>query len=175
MGANWSSTDYMATREYAERRRKTVQGFDPLRYSGSWWEVARYPLFWETDCERATAEYQYNPLSKQISVTNRCWTNDRLVRDRKAVAWAPDENEASKLKLRFIDGGPSDNFDAPYWVHWTDYENYSIVGGPSGQYLWILSRKEKIPATDIPKLMRVVSKFGYDPSKLMASPKAVQN
>ena len=70
--------------------------------------------------------------------------------------------ESGKLELKFTDNLPADPGWQPYWVHWTDYENYSIVGGPSGRFLWILSRREKVSVRDASKMAKLVESFGYN-------------
>ena len=146
---------------------------DPERYSGKWWELAKYPLKWEFGCERSTADYKYYPKTREVYVTNSCWEDGKLIGKRTGVAKIEDKTDPGKLTLRFTDGLPSDSAYAPYWVHWTDYSNYAIVGGPSGKNLWILSREKRVPADDIPMLLEKVKQFGYDPYDLLANPTSV--
>jgi apolipoprotein D and lipocalin family protein len=69
----------------------------------------------------------------------------------------------AKLKVSFF--GPF--FFGDYWVldHADDY-SWSIVGEPSGHYLWILTR-EATPATSVKDaLIERVRALGYDTSML---------
>lgn len=154
-------------------RMTTMKVLDTARYGGDWWEIAKYPLVWEQDCERATANYAYDPIKRVIKVTNRCWQDGQVVRTRTGEARMDNMADQGKLRLNFTDGLPSDG-ESDYWVHWTDYDNYAIVGGGSGMYLWVLSRKEKMPAGDIDMIMDKVKSFGYGTDKLIASAGAVE-
>ena len=60
-----------------------------------------------------------------------------------------------------------------YWIHWTDYDNYSIVGSPSKRFLWLLSRKNTIKASEVEPILKVIRGFGYETDKLLANPKTV--
>ena len=171
-----SSYDYIDFRSNS-KRLQTVKNLDSLRYSGNWYEIAKYPICWENNCERSSATYSYDAANKQIIVVNKCLVNDKVVYERRGVAWISNKQEPGKLKLRFVDDYPADTDkgEADYWIHWTDYDNYAIVGGPSGKYLWILSRKETISKCDIHKLLDLVCEFGYNPLNLMANPSVVLN
>ena len=191
MGASWSQNHQDGNDVSSwNQRQKTLTTLDTIRYGGDWWEIARYPLFWENDCERATANYVYDPIKKVIKVTNRCWRNGQIVRTRTGEARMTNMADQGKLRLNFTDGlpsGPKPRIDDPrtpldsknqvlesdYWVHWTDYNNYAIVGGGDGNYLWVLSRKEKMPQGDIDMIMDKVRSYGYDTDRLIASAGAV--
>ena len=77
----------------------------------------------------------------------------------------PTRPTPDKLSLLFNDGLSNDGV-GDYWVHWTDYCNYALVGGSTDKYFWILSRKETIDKSDIPYLTKLVEKYGYDPCKV---------
>ncbi len=54
--------------------RETVPKVDLHRYVGRWYEIAKYPNWFEKKCERnAVAEYAIRPDGK-ISVVNSCAT-----------------------------------------------------------------------------------------------------
>ena len=150
--------------------RETQPDFNPRRYQGEWWGIARYPLPWENECERSKTHYYWDSSEKKMHVTNTCLHGGRIVRTRigEATVQGP-----AKFHLKYTEGGPTQPNDIPYWVHWTDYENFAVVGGPSKKYLWILARKSSVSKTDARMLMNIVDKFGYDPDKLVANPEAV--
>lgn len=50
---------------------RTVRDLDPVRYSGTWYEIGRYPMPWENDCDRAVAIY--TPNDTGIFVENQCY------------------------------------------------------------------------------------------------------
>jgi len=157
---NYSSTQISSS---------TVKNFDPVRYSGEWIEAARYPtLIYEQDCSGAKAIYTWDTDKQLLYVENVCLNaKGNKIRSRKGQARIADKSDPGKLLLRFTDGLPSDPGESPYWVHYTDYDNYALVGGPSGKFLWLLSRSKVIPTKDILDIMKMVKGFGYNPDKLL--------
>lgn len=142
----------------------TQVNLDVERYMGKWHEFAKIPFMWEKDCIGATADYYFNSLSNTISVTNTCIKLGGETRSRSAIAILT--SESGKLLLNFNDGLPANVGYQPYWVHWTDYDNFAIVGGPSKEMLWILTRNEKVNVEHATMLKYLVSYFGYDVNKV---------
>ncbi len=146
----------------------TIDGFNPKRYTGKWWELAKYETV-EYKCVRAYANYTLNKDGTSINVTNTCILEDNS--EYKIYGIAKINPYCSGKLVLSLAGSPLES----YWIHWTDYERYSIVGGPSGKYLWILSREKQIPSSDIPWLLKLVEMYGYDTTNIMANPLSVLN
>ena len=129
------------------------------RYGGRWFELGRYENRFERDCEAVTADYSLRD-DGMVTVVNTC--REGGVDGKKKVAEGrarvvPGSGNA-KLKVSFF--GP---FYGNYWVldHGPDYA-WSIVGEPSGRYLWILTRTAK-PSEQIRKMLQTkVQSLGYD-------------
>lgn len=112
--------------------------FDPTRYLGKWYEIARslyMPFELGTDNE---ANYALNP-NGTIAVRNVEWRNDHWS-EALAVATIVDN---ARLTVDFFLGPPGD-----YQVLQTDYVTYAIVYSAAGQvgpfkiqFGWILSRQ----------------------------------
>ncbi|MFM5883819.1 MAG: lipocalin family protein [Novosphingobium sp.] len=131
------------------------------RYLGKWYELARYEQGFQKDCDGVTAEYALRDDGK-ISVLNRCRKPDGKIDDAKGKAKIVDTATNAKLKVSFF--GP---FYGDYWVldHADDY-SWSIVGEPSGRYLWLLSR-DAAPGRDrLDALIARAGALGYDTSML---------
>lgn len=139
--------------------------FDPTRYLGTWYEVARYPVLFERGCVGVTATYGMRE-DGDISVLNICRNPDGTVKSRiegKAEIVGP-----ARLKVSF----PSVPFGASdYWVLWVD-EGYrtAVVGAPNGKSGWILNRDPQIPQDRLNAAREVLDFNGYDLSKLMEVP-----
>jgi apolipoprotein D and lipocalin family protein len=141
-----------------------AKAVDLERYLGRWYEFARYENRFERDCEAVTADYAKldNGL---ISVVNSCArgsvTGPLSSVEGKAKVVA-NSNDA-KLKVSFF--GPF--YVGDYWVldHADDY-SWSIVGEPSGRYLWILTRDAKPGAEQRTSLIDRARRLGYDVSML---------
>ena len=139
--------------------------FEPARYLGTWYEVARYPVFFERGCVGVTATYGQNP-DGTISVLNICKNPDGST--KSTIEGSAEIVGPGRLKVSF----PSVPFGASdYWVLWTD-ESYrtAVVGAPNGKSGWILNREPQIPADRLNAAREVLDFNGYDLSRLMEVP-----
>jgi len=139
--------------------------FDPARYLGTWYEVARYPVPFEAGCVKVTAEYAMQD-DGNISVLNTCRNPDGTV--KSTIRGTATIVGPGRLKVSFpsVPIGASD-----YWILWID-EGYrtAVVGAPNGRSGWILHRDPKIPADRLNAAREVFDFNGYDVSKLMEVP-----
>lgn len=130
------------------------------RYLGLWYELGRYPNRFERGCEGVTAEYANRP-DGLIDVRNTCRKHapDGTRRVAKGRARVVPGSGNARLKVSFF--GPL--FFGNYWVvdHAEDYE-WSIVGEPSGRFLWILCRNSRPPAATYEALVDRARALGYD-------------
>ena len=146
-----------------------MESFDVSRYLGKWHEIAKYPFPFEKDCSFSEAEYRWDGKRNVMLIKNTCLDGNRKVkRESSGEARIPDPREKSKLKVKFFgpDAWPG---EGDYIVEWTDYENYSIVGG--GPFLWILARKKQVSMGDIPMFFSKIKSLGYDTGRLITNPK----
>lgn len=137
---------------------------DVNRYSGKWYEFGRYENRFERGCEAVTAEYSVIEEGR-ISVRNTCHEGGVGGRTRVSVGRAKvvPGTRGAKLKVSFF--GPL--FVGNYWVldHADDY-TWSIVGEPSGRFLWILTRSAR-PTESLERMLYDrVRGMGYDLSML---------
>ncbi len=122
---------------------QTVSYVDLERYSGKWYEIAKFPNRFQRNCNEATAEY--TPLSNgKIVVHNACKNlKTGRIKDIVGIAKVKDSETNAKLSVSFL----------PAWLRWTgiglgkywiiDLEQnyqYAVVSEPKRKYLWILSR-----------------------------------
>ncbi|WP_031364389.1 lipocalin family protein [Caballeronia sordidicola] len=130
------------------------------RYLGHWYEFARYENRFERGCEAVTANYAKRD-DGLVSIINSSRNGGVNGASRSAGGKAkivPDSNNA-KLKVSFF--GPF--YVGDYWIldHADDY-TWSIVGEPSGKYLWILTREAKPSAEQRTALVNRARALGYD-------------
>ena len=138
-----------------------AKAVDLERYSGRWYEIARYETGFERGCEAVTAEYRLLENGR-VEVLNSCRQRSPTgpIKVAKGRAKVVPDSANAKLKVSFF--GP---FFGDYWVldHADDYA-WSIVGEPSGRYLWLLSRTAH-PAPAIREVIdKRVRELGYDTS-----------
>jgi apolipoprotein D and lipocalin family protein len=140
-----------------------VEGVDLGRFQGRWYEIARLPRATQIDCAGTTASYKLKS-DRELLVTNECNVGGLTGIRRQVTASALVTSTATPAKLSVDFGG----FYGDYWIIDLDREAYrfAVVGHPSRQYLWILSRAPTLaPATLAPMLERAAQK-GFDTSRL---------
>lgn len=128
------------------------------RYLGLWHEIARYEQSFERGCEAVTAAYARLP-DDRISIVNACREPDGRLRSAHATAKVVPGTGNTQLKVSFF--GPL--YIGNYWVldHAEDY-TWSIVGDPSGRYLWLLHRDGKPAEGVTDDLVSRAAALGYD-------------
>jgi apolipoprotein D and lipocalin family protein len=141
--------------------------FEPERYLGLWYEVARYPNFFEAGCVNVTAEYGARE-DGLISVVNTCGAPDGSVRRIEGTA---EIVGPGRLVVRF-DSVPFVAGD--YWVLWVD-EGYrtAVVGTPDGTTGWILNRDPVIPEDRLVAAREILDFNGYDLTRLEMVPQGL--
>ncbi|AJC20463.1 lipocalin family protein [Pandoraea pulmonicola] len=155
-------------------RVRPVQKIDKERYVGTWYEIARYPNFFERKCvSDVTAEYVALSDGK-IAVTNKCRKEDGTwVSDGGLARTDGQGTGTARFKVTF----------APDWLRWIpwlwanywvivldgDYQ-HAAVGEPGREYLWILSRTPTMDENALNQMRAQLRKQGYDTDKLVLTP-----
>ena len=128
----------------AEKNVTAVAKVDLQKYSGKWFEIAKYPNKFQKQCVgNTTATYTVKPDNK-LEVLNQCLTKDGTSSSAKAAGKIADKQSNAKLKVRFAPGFLSvfPFVWANYWVIDLDPEyKWAVVGEPKREYLWILTTK----------------------------------
>jgi apolipoprotein D and lipocalin family protein len=134
------------------------------RYLGRWYEIGRYDTRFERDCEAVTADYALRP-DGLISVVNTCRNGSPTGRARSIECKAKIVEGSGNTKLKVSFFGPF--YVGNYWVldHADDY-GWSIVGEPSGKYLWLLARDATPQAELKGMLFERAQALGYDTSMI---------
>jgi len=142
----------------------TVSSVNLSRYAGKWYEIAKYPNWFQRNCAGdTTATYTANP-DGSIRVINRSLgKNGKLLSITGRATVVPGSNN-TKLKVGF--GGP---FAGAYWIIGLDEAHYSwaLVGHPSRQFLWILSREPRLSASAYAEIVGLAARRGYDPKRIL--------
>jgi len=153
----------------------TVGSVDMARYAGRWYEIANYPNRFQRMCAgNTTAEYAPRD-DGTLKVINRCSTASGVSEVEgvaRRVGDATDKLQVSFLPafLRWLPIGWGN-----YWVIGLapDYR-YAVVGEPSREYLWILSRTPALAEQDRKMIDELLRAQGYDPAKLVATPQGAR-
>lgn len=152
---------------------KTVPSVDLDRYSGKWFEIAKYPNRFQKQCVANTTAVYTKKSNGRIEVLNSCQTTDGKMDSATGEAKIVDKKTNAKLKVRFA---PSFISFLPfvwgdYWI--IDLENnyqYAVIGTPSRDYLWILSRTPELDEKTYQDILIRIKEQGFDPNRLVKSP-----
>ncbi|CAL5029890.1 unnamed protein product [Urochloa decumbens] len=170
-------------------RGMTAKNFDPVRYSGRWFEVASLKRGFagqgQEDCHCTQGVYSFDEKSRSIQVDTFCvhgGPDGYITGIRGRVQCLSEEDMASaetdlerqemirgKCFLRF----PTLPFipKEPYDGLATDYENYAIVSGAKDtSFIQLYSRTPNPGPEFIEKYKSYTANFGYDPSKIKDTP-----
>ena len=155
----------------------TVNSVDLDKYKGKWYEIARYPNRFQKKCVgNTTATYNLKE-GGAIEVINECLKQNGKLDVAKGKARIVDEQTNAKLEVRFAP--PFLSFLSFVWGdYWIidleeDYK-YAVVGDPSREYLWILSRTPELETSVYQDILRRVEQKGFEPRKLIETPQNVE-
>lgn len=143
---------------------RTVAHVDLEAYLGHWYEIARYPAWFQKDCVGSTATYSRR-TDGRIDVLNRCFveTLDGKTKQARGLARVADATTGAKLKVSFFRP-----FWADYWIIALDPDyRYAVVGHPGRDYLWILARCPEMDEAIYSTLLETIRELGYDPDRLI--------
>lgn len=151
---------------------ETVKSVDLDRYLGRWYEIARYPNRFQRDCAgEVTATYSRRE-DGDIEVDNACLRSDGSVDRAMGIARVADPSTNAKLEVLFA---PTIIAFLPfvwgdYWVIdlAPDY-SYAVVGEPSREFLWILSRSPSLDESVLRRIRERLPAAGYDPARLVGA------
>jgi len=136
-----------------------ARSVDIERYLGRWFEIYRYEAPFQKDCDAVIADYALNE-NGTINVQNSCRKGgvNGPLSTASGTAKVVDSITNAKLRVTFF--WP---FYGDYWVidHDPEYQ-WSIVGEPSGTYLWVLSREATPDQASRDQLRQRVEELGYD-------------
>ncbi|MCO7610288.1 lipocalin family protein [Pseudomonas chlororaphis] len=149
---------------------KTVNHVDLKRYQGTWYELARLPMYFQRNCAQSEARYTLLPEGN-VAVLNRCLTPEWKWEEARGTATPQVPGKTDKLWVEF------DNWfsrllpgatKGDYWVLYVsdDYKT-AIVGNPNRRYLWLLSRTPEVNETVREELLSKARQQGYDTTRLI--------
>jgi apolipoprotein D and lipocalin family protein len=143
---------------------------DLQRYQGTWYELARLPMFFQRDCAQSEAHYRLQS-DGGVAVTNRCRTLDNQWVEVRGQAVPQVAGRTDRLWVSF-DNWFSELFPGvargDYWVLYLDKDyQTALVGNPNREYLWLLSRQAVVSATTRERLLAEARARGYDTDALI--------
>ena len=142
-----------------------VKNVDINRYTGIWYEIARFPHSFEKGLVGVTATYTLRKDGK-ITVLNQGFVDslDGKQKQTTGVARIPDKDQPGKLKVKFFLF-----FGAAYNILELDQGayQYAKVGSSSPNYLWILCRQPAMNEETYRMLVDKAAARGYKVDRLI--------
>lgn len=148
---------------------QSIARLDVARYLGTWYEIAKYPNRFQSQCVADTQALYRLRDDGQLDVINRCRQANGETAEAVGRARQNGPADSPKLEVRF----------APAWLSWLPmvWGNYWVidldpgyqlvaVSEPSREYLWVLSRTPTVDAAAYQALLGRLREKGFDLSKL---------
>ncbi|PON51544.1 Invertebrate colouration protein [Parasponia andersonii] len=174
-------------------RGMTAKDFDPVKYSGRWFEVASLKRGFagqgQEDCHCTQGVYTFDMEAPSIQVDTFCvhgGPDGYITGIRGKVQclseYDLEKNETQLEKQEMIKEKCFLRFPTlpfipkePYDVIATDYDNFALVSGAKDRsFIQIYSRTPDPGPKFIEKYKSYLANFGYDPSKIKDTPQDCQ-
>jgi len=144
---------------------EAITSLDVPRYMGTWYEIAKYPNWFQKRCiANTSATYAVQP-NGMLQVLNRCQKEDGSMSEALGAAKQVGDANSPKLEVRF----------APAWLSflpfvWGNYwvidldPQYQLaaVSEPSRKYLWVLSRSKTVEPKAYEALLQRLKQKGFN-------------
>ena len=148
------------------RPLEVVPTVDLSRYAGTWYEIARLPNTFQTQCIGEVTATYFLLDDGTIKVVNRCRKEDGTFSEAEGRAKRADEDgPPTKLKVRFAPA-----YLSFLWFVWGDYwiidlapdYTYAVIGEPNRKYFWILSRTPGMDERVYQEILGRAANQGYN-------------
>ena len=155
--------------QQSDQNVRTIATLDVPRYLGAWYEIAKFPNWFQKKCVSNTkAVYSAKP-DGNLRVLNSCKTAAGETSEAEGLARQIGSKDSPKLEVRF----------APEWLSflplvWGDYwvidldPQYQLaaVSDPRREYLWVLSRTPQPDPKAYADLLQRLKQQQFDIQKL---------
>ena len=140
-----------------------VMDFEPERYMGTWYEIARLPQYFERDLDEVKAQYTL--------------LNDGTIRvENSGVREGKPKSITGTAKLKKPDAKPltGELRVSFFWPFYSDYRvielasdySYAVVTAGSRDYFWVLSRKPEMKKEQLDAILNRAKENGFDLGEL---------
>lgn len=145
---------------------RTVERVDIPAYMGRWFEIARYPAFFQRACAKNTVAEYALLRNGTVRIENRCTRADGRIAVARGSARSAGSSGA-RFKVKFNPFMPA----ADYWIVDLDAAyRWAVVGEPKRRFLWILSRTPALHGDVLGGICERLRAQHYDPERLTRTP-----
>ena len=162
-----------ASAQQVDQSVKTIATLDVPRYLGTWYEIAKFPNWFQKKCAGNTKAVYTVKSDGNLRVLNSCKTAGGETSEAEGAARQIGAKDSPKLEVRF----------APEWLSflplvWGDYwvidldPQYQVaaVSDPGREYLWVLSRTPQLDPKVYEELLQRLKQQQFDIRKLELTP-----
>ena len=145
-------------------------------YMGTWYQVAWFPNRFQKQCISDTSASYRQREDGNVIVLNRCKTADGSFDAAEGLA----RPAGSRLQGNTLAPAQLEVSFLPAWLRWlpiwgnywvlelADDGRYAVIGEPSREYLWVLSRSPQLSAADETGIRSRLIQRGYELSRWQA-------
>ena len=148
---------------------QTAEFVDPVKFMGLWYEIARYPLFFESGVG-VTSEFSLLSDGRVRIIFSHMKNLSSRKKSHKGMIWITDKETNAKFKAMFL--WP---FKDEFWVLVLDKEyKYTVVGCSKRKALWVMSRTPQMDDELYNSLLKIIAELKFDPNRLRKTPQTRQ-
>lgn len=146
---------------------KTVENVDLQRFMGDWYVIAAIPTFIEKQAYNAVESYSLDKHGNVATTfTFREGGFDGKKKEYRPTGYVVDQTGNAIWGMQFL--WP---IKADYRIVYLDAGyTKTVIARNKRDYVWIMARRPQIPDADYMELTRLLSRLGYDVSKLRKVP-----
>jgi len=163
----FGSTQVMA--QQGDQAVKTIVVLDVSRYLGTWYEIAKFPNWFQKKCVSNTKAVYSAKSDGNLRVLNSCKTAGGDISEAEGLARQIGSKDSPKLEVRFA----PERFSflplvwGDYWVIDLDPQyQLAAVSDPRREYLWVLSRTPQLDPKVYADLLQRLKQQQFDIQKL---------
>ncbi|MBK8108436.1 MAG: lipocalin family protein [Betaproteobacteria bacterium] len=146
-------------------------------YMGTWYQVAWFPNRFQKQCIADTTA-TYRRIPDGVEVTNRCRNAEGKIEDIVGLA----RPAGSEIRGNALQPAQLEVSFLPSWLRWlpiwgsywviqlADDGRYAVVGEPTREYLWVLSRTPKLAPADESAIRSRLTQQGFDLARWQTHP-----
>ncbi|MEZ0370880.1 MAG: lipocalin family protein [Candidatus Sericytochromatia bacterium] len=146
---------------------KTARGLHLVRLAGDWYEIARLPG--QVDRQAVGLQVTFEIQDPQHLELEYSWQAQGFASPRQSERrslFVPDPQQPAKMKKQLMG-----DLEFDYWILEADWHyDYLVIGTPSRQHLWILSRRPQLSEGTYQGIVRRVQQQGFETALLIRVP-----
>lgn len=140
----------------------TVDFVDLEKFTGNWFEIARYETPLQSEC--LEAKINIKMIDKKVHMLHACHEKDsKKTIHAHGVAEVADKQTNAKWKTSYVPLFKKwGMFGGSIWIVGldADYQN-AILGHPTHKHFWIISRAREITPEKYEELLKLAEMKGY--------------